>query len=443
MRIAQAAVDDDGRGLAVLARAVIGQHLVVEREGFDLAVDHKRQGTAHGRGVLDDRERVEVVQVLLFGHGAAVTRVSKALQAVLVAIVNRRHAREGHLHERREPKAALGQAHRAFVQTPFAALALGQLRLVGAAAEHRDNARTVVAREQIERAGQCLARVVLAQGLDILGRLVGVLVAHQKADDHVAEGVVHSRIELGALQVATQMTVTDLVGGVFPNFAEQQCVRLFGKYCLLDLGQEIVRKLVGYVQTPTMGAGAQPLADDAVLAQNPVAHQLGVLVDGGHIAHAPPAVVRAVLVEGKRIAPRRILALPGAHTGVVAIAVEIDRVVTRVVEDAVQDDGNAQLLGCLAQFGKVLLGAQDRVDLGVVSRVVAMVARGLKDGVEIDGRKAQLGDAGQVFLNTLERSSVEVPGLNGAVLGTLVHGRLVPVLDHAALNALTRFFDLG
>ena len=104
-----------------------------------------------------------------------------------------------------------------------------------------------MARKQIERAGQCLARVVLAQGFDILGCLVGVLVAHQKADDHVAEGIVHGRVELGALQVAAQMTVTDLVGGVFPNFAEQQCVRLFGKYCLLDLGQEVVRKLVGHV----------------------------------------------------------------------------------------------------------------------------------------------------------------------------------------------------
>ena len=300
-----------------------------------------------------------------------------------------------------------------------------------------------MAREQIECAGQSLARVVLAQGLDILGCLIGVLVAHQAADDHVAEGVVHSRIELGALQVAAQMTVADLVGGVFPNFAEQQCVRLFGKYCLLDLGQEVVRKLVGHIQTPAVSTGAQPLADDAVLAQNPVAHQLGVLVDGGHIAHAPPAVVRAVLVEGKRIAPRRILTLPCTYAGVVAIAIEIDGVVARVVEDTVQNDGNAQLLGRLAQLGKVLLGAQNRIDLGVIGGVVAVVARRLKDGVEVDGRKAQLGNAGQVFLNTLERSAVEVPGLDGAVLGTLVHGRLVPVLDHAALNALTRFFDLG
>ena len=148
-------------------------------------------------------------------------------------------------------------------------------------------------------------------------------------------------------------------------------------------------------------------------------------------------------MEGKRIAPRRIIALPGTHAGVVAVAVEINRVVARVVEDAVQDDGDAQLLGCLAQLGKVLLGAQDRVDLGVVGCVVAVVARGLKDGVEVDGRKAQLGDTGQVFLDALERAAVEIPGLDGAVLGALVHGRLVPVLDHATLNALARFFELG
>ncbi len=114
-----------------------------------------------------------------------------------------------------------------------------------------------------------------------------------------------------------------------------------------------------------------------------------------------------------------------------------------MVEDAVQDNGNAELFGRLTQLGKVLLGAQDRVDLGVVGRVVAVVARGFKDGVEVDCRKAQLGDARQVFLDALERSAVEVPGLDGAILGALVYGRLVPVLDHAALDSVARLFDLS
>lgn len=51
------------------------------------------------------------------------------------------------------------------------------------------------------------------------------------------------------------MAVANLVGGVFPDFAEQQCVRLFGKYGLLDLGQEVVGKLVSDVQAPAMSAG--------------------------------------------------------------------------------------------------------------------------------------------------------------------------------------------
>ena len=184
------------------------------------------------------------------------------------------------------------------------------------------------------------------------------------------------------------MAVADLVGGVFPDFAEQQRVRLFGKHGLLDFGQEVVGKLVGHVQTPAMGASAQPFADHAVLAQEPLAYQFGALIDGGHVAHAPPAVIRTVLVEVKRIAPRRVLALPRTDAGIVTVAVKVDRVVARMVEDAIQDDGNAELLGRLAQLRKVLLGAQNRVDLSVVGRVVAMVARSLKDGVEVDGRKA-------------------------------------------------------
>ena len=51
------------------------------------------------------------------------------------------------------------------------------------------------------------------------------------------------------------MAVANLVGGVFPDFAEQQCVRLFVKYGLLDLGQEVVGKLVSDVQAPAMSAG--------------------------------------------------------------------------------------------------------------------------------------------------------------------------------------------
>ena len=75
VRIAQTTVDDNRRGLAILARAVVCQHLVVEREGLDLAVDHKRQCAAYGGGVFDNSQRVEVVQLVLGRQGAAVARI--------------------------------------------------------------------------------------------------------------------------------------------------------------------------------------------------------------------------------------------------------------------------------------------------------------------------------------------------------------------------------
>ena len=88
MRIAQAAVDDDGRGLAVFTGTVVGQHLVIEREGLDFTVDHKRQRAAHSRCVLDDCKRIEVVQVFLGRHGAAIARIAETLQAVLVTVID-------------------------------------------------------------------------------------------------------------------------------------------------------------------------------------------------------------------------------------------------------------------------------------------------------------------------------------------------------------------
>ena len=88
MRVAQAAVDDNGRRLAVLARTVVGQHLVIEREGLDLAIDHKRQRAAHSGCVLDDRKRIEVVQVVLGRHGTAIARIGEPLQAVFVTVID-------------------------------------------------------------------------------------------------------------------------------------------------------------------------------------------------------------------------------------------------------------------------------------------------------------------------------------------------------------------
>ena len=88
VRIAQAAVDDNRRGLAVFARSGVSQDIVVERKGLDLAIDHKGQRAAHGRRVLNDGQRVEVVELVLGRQGTAVARIGESLQAVLVTVID-------------------------------------------------------------------------------------------------------------------------------------------------------------------------------------------------------------------------------------------------------------------------------------------------------------------------------------------------------------------
>ena len=70
-------------------------------------------------------------------------------------------------------------------------------------AQHGQRTRSVVRADDIHQIIEHIARIILAQGFDILGCLVSVLIAHQKADNHVAEGIIHGRVELGSLQIAT------------------------------------------------------------------------------------------------------------------------------------------------------------------------------------------------------------------------------------------------
>ncbi len=437
MRVGRAPVDDHGCGLArLLVLARVGEHVVVQREGADAAAHHDGKRAADRGGVLDHGLEVRVARVLGARQGAAVARVGEALEAVLVAVVDRRHAREGHLHEGGEPVAALGEVELTGGEAVGAALLLGQGVVERGAAEHRDDARAVVAADEVEGAVQGLGGVVLAEGLDGLSDVVGRVPAHEQVEHDVAERVVHGRVELGAEQVAAELAVADLVGGVFPDLADHEAVGALGERRLLDLLDHVVRELVGYVEPPAAGTGAQPVADYAALAEQALLHELGVLVEGGHVADAPPAVVGAVLVEAVGVAPGRVLALVGAHARVVAVFVEVARVVTRVVEDAVEDDRDAELLGGGAQALEVLLGAEDRVDLEVVAGVVAVAALGLEDRVKVDRGESELMQARKVVLNALERAAVEVPAGDGVVGVARVGGRRAPVVDDAAGGAV-------
>ena len=211
---------------------------------------------------------------------------------------------------------------------------------------------------------------------------------------------------------------------------------LLGQLGGLDLGDEVVGQLVGHVKAPAAGTGAQPLAHHAVLAADELA-VLGVaLIQVGQGVNAPPAAVGTV---GAQLVPAtigRVLALEGAYAVVVAVAVEVQRVGSGMVEHAVQDDGDAALAGLVAQALEALLVAQHRVDLQVVARVVAMRRLRLEDGVKVQHRHAQAFQIVKVLADALQRAAVEVPLGDAAVLVTLVVRGLVPVVHQGALGAV-------
>ncbi len=306
-----------------------------------------------------------------------------------------------------------------------------------------------MAAQQVKRLVEGLVRVVLAQLLEAIGKLVGANAAAQEVKDPGAEGIIHRGVQLFALEVVAQLAVGQLVGGVLPDLADKHAVGTLGHHGGLDLGDELVGKLVGHVKAPAARAQAHPLANNAVLAANELVVVLGVGVERGHVLVAPPAGVGIVVVEAKPVAVRGLLAvdvgLPGADLGIVAVAVEVDRIAPAVVEDAVQDDGDAAGLGRRAQVREVLLGAQHGIDAQVVGRVVAVVAVGREDRVEVDDRNAQALQVVELLGHALEGPAVEVPASNAQVIGrdARVRGRGIPVLDQGALHAVQRLVESG
>ncbi|VWM22038.1 Uncharacterised protein [Collinsella intestinalis] len=300
-----------------------------------------------------------------------------------------------------------------------------------------------MAAEQVEAAGQRLGRVVFTQRLDALGALVGVLPVNEKTQDGIAQRVVHGRVELVTQQVFAQLAVGEFVGCILPDLAEQQAVGAFLKHRCFDVLNKLVRELIGHVETPAACTGAQPGADHAVFTEQQLAHTIGLLVEVGHVLDAPPGAVCSVFVPAIRVIPGRFLALPCTLARVVPKAIEIDGVVSRVVEYAVEDERDAQLIGVLGEATEVLLGSEHGVDREVIGRVVAVITLRFEDGVEVDRRDAHGVQAGEVLADSLERSAVEVPALDGFVLVALVYRRFVPVHHQVLARALAGLVDDG
>ena len=439
-RVVEAGVDEHADLAAVLAAAPEAEHVVPAAKGLELAVGEHRQRLSDGDGVAEDIEAVTTPAAPR--EGRAVVRVAQALEAQLVAVVHARHARQRHLQQHGEPQAAHGKRRLALVEAERLALGLGHRVGVGCVAEHRVETLTVVAAQQVERAVERVARVVLAQLLQAGGQLVGTDMAADVVKKPCAQRIVHHAVELLALEVLAELAVGKLVRRVLPHLADEHGVVLLGHRGGLDLGDELVGELVGHVHAPAARAGAQPFAHDAVLAAHELVERLAVVAVARHVLVAPPAGVGSVLIEGKPVGIRRLdavlVGLPCTGAGVVLVAVEVHRVAAAVVPHAVENHRDAHLGGLVAQAPEVLLGTQHRIDVQVVGRIVAVITLRLEDRVEVDDGHAQALEVAELLADALEGAAVEVPARDSQVgFGlALVCGGGVPVLHEHTLGAV-------
>ena len=379
----------------------------------------------------------------------AVEGVAQTLHPRLVTVVDRRDARQPELHGRREQLQLRTARCHGICNVERCQLCACAAAGVKVQRQRRARARHVVACRQVhERVVQRL-RIVQPLTQQQVCERARRAAPGQKCDQRVAQGIVHDAVERIAERVLPPCAVADLRHGILPHLAEEHAVGIGLLGGGAQVAQHIVRQLVGHVQPPAGRAVAQPCFDHAVFARDHVFAPVGVCgVDGGQVAEIPPALV-VVGIVGK-IVPARIdgiAAVIRAAAGIVLEAVEVAAVRARVGKHAVEHDADAARSGGSTQLLEVRVRAEDRIDLPVISGVIAVVGGALEDGVEIQHRHAELLQIGQPVRDAAQRAAVEVDGrifaLGGVGLpldrllpiGVRMHGLLhAAVVLHAALR---------
>ena len=276
------------------------------------------------------------------------------------------------------------------------------------------------------------------QGVDRARKVPRRAPAGEEVEQRRAQRIVHHAVQRAAERVGAQLAVGHLVGGVLPDLAQDRRLRVFELDAGAQLADEVVRQFVRDVQPPAGGPARDPLRHHAVLVvDDEVAVAAAVFVHLGQGLDAPPAVVLLrIVVEAVPGGVRRVLGLIGAHGVVEAVAVEVDAVVPRVGEDAVQHHADAVCARRAAQADEVLVRAEGRVHVRVVARVVLVVGLGVKDRVQVEHGDAELAQIGQLLDDAREVSAEEVvpkvaaQGRVGVLVGLFVPGG---VRDQAGL----------
>ena len=203
---------------------------------------------------------------------------------------------------------------------------------------------------------------------------------------------------------------------------------------------KIVRQLIRHVQPPACGARPGPVREDALVAKDKVPVAGVELVDVGQRGEVPPAVV-AIRVGAKAVPAviGRVRVFVSAQVLIAAVAIKIPAVRTRVRKHPVEHQAYAKGAGLLGEGAKGFLRAEDGVDAVIVRRVVAVVAGGLEDRVQVKRRHTERGQVGQLFADALEVAAKKVVrGVNILPGGGLNKNLLRPAVVQAQKAAERR-----
>ena len=209
-------------------------------------------------------------------------------------------------------------------------------------------------------------------------------------EDSAAEHVVHDGIHLVAEQELAPCAVALLVARVLPDLADNERLGIFLLGGSAQVLHKLIRQLVGDVQSPAGIAQPHIFADNAVLAVDVFIEGRRGLNDLRQRIEAPPAlVVVRPFVELVPSEIRRILIAVSAALAISAGTVEIHTVRAGMGEYAVVDHMDTAFFRFGAEVFEILLGAEDRVDMGVIAGIVAVVGIRFKNRVEVDTAHAE------------------------------------------------------
>ena len=173
-------------------------------------------------------------------------------------------------------------------------------------AQNRQNTRRVVCSEMIHQAVKRRLRIVIDEhGNDFpkSARISG----KKEIDDRILQGIIHDAVKLIALEILPALAISDLVGGILPDFANDDGFGVLLLGSLPQLFKEKSGQLVCHIETISADAVAQPMLDDAILRKHERLVAFGTLTDRRQGVDPPPTVIMiAGTMEGVPIVIGRL-----------------------------------------------------------------------------------------------------------------------------------------